>query len=161
MKILVQESLSNKEIEAAFRLWNNEYPEKLKFDAIEDFNGYLNNLDAKMHFLLINEQEGIVGWSATFFRDNARWFAIILDSNIHGMGYGTSMLDEIKKRENQLTGWVIDKDDVLRADGFRYKSPLQFYIKNGFNVLPECRMESEKISAVKITWQLAGEFELI
>lgn len=154
MKILVQESLNAEQVEAAFRLWNNEYPEKLRYDKVEDFNEYLNKLNAKTHFLLIDEQEIIVGWAATFLRDNERWFAIILNSDIHGMSYGTSMLNEIKKHENQLAGWVIDKDDVLRTDGKKYKSPLQFYIKNGFNVLFGDRIESEKISAVKITWQL-------
>ncbi|WP_121812226.1 hypothetical protein [Mucilaginibacter kameinonensis] len=154
MKIIVQESLNVKQIEAAFRLWNNEYPEKLKFDKMEGFNDYLNNLDAKKHFLLIDGEESIVGWSATFLRDNEKWFAIILNSNIHGKSYGTSILNEIKKHETQLAGWVIDKEGVLRADGRKYRSPLQFYIKNGFNVLTGYRMESEKISAVKITWQL-------
>ncbi|QEM10651.1 GNAT family N-acetyltransferase [Mucilaginibacter rubeus] len=154
MKILVQESLSAKQIEAAFRLWNNEYPEKLKFDKIEGFNDYLNNLDAKKHFLLIDAQDVIVGWSATFLRDNERWFAIILNSDVQGKSYGTSILNEIKKHENRLAGWAIDRDGVLRADGHMYKSPLQFYIKNGFNVQADNRIESERISAVKITWQL-------
>lgn len=154
MKILVQKSLSAKQAEAAFRLWNNEYPEKLRYDKIEDFDEYLNKLDAKTHFLLIDEQEIIVGWSATFWRDSERWFAIILNSDIHGKSHGTSMLNEIKRHENQLAGWVIDKEVMLRANGTKYKSPLQFYIKNGFSVLSEHRIESEKISAVKIRWQL-------
>jgi len=156
VKILVQSSLNPEQIEAAFRLWNNEYPEKLRYDKIEDFNEYLNKLDAKTHFLLIDEQEIIVGWSATFLRDNERWFAIILNSDIHGKNYGTSMLNEIKRHENKLAGWVIDKEGALRADGSKYKSPLQFYIKNGFNVLARDRIESERISAVKILWQPAG-----
>ena len=33
-----------------------------------------------------------------------------------------------------------------------YVSPLDFYLKNGFTVCKEIRIESEKISAVKIVW---------
>ncbi|WP_143960222.1 hypothetical protein [Litoribacter populi] len=39
-----------------------------------------------------------------------------------------------------------------RRNGEIYISPLSFYLKNGFTVLPEESLESGRISAVKGSW---------
>ena len=153
MEISVQSFLTDAQAQAAYQLWNDEYPGKLQHHSITDFNNYLDNLEHKIFFLLI-DQEGILrGWSSIFLRDHERWFAIILSSNVHGKKYGTSLLNEIKKHESYLVGWVIDKEGELKLNGSEYRSPLAFYTKNGFKVIEGQRMESDKISAVKISWQ--------
>ncbi|MEZ2334902.1 N-acetyltransferase [Mucilaginibacter sp. RCC_168] len=156
MEISVQSFLTHAQLQAVYQLWNDEYPGKLQYDSINDFNTYLDNLEQKKYFLLIDENEILFGWSATFLRDNERWFAIILNSNVQGKKYGTQVLDEIKKHETHLVGWVIDKEGELKSNGSQYASPLAFYIKNGFKVLEAHRIESDKISAVKISWQSDG-----
>ncbi|MBB6127142.1 GNAT family N-acetyltransferase [Mucilaginibacter lappiensis] len=153
MEISVQSFLTHTQLHAAYQLWNDEYPEKLQYQNINDFNGYLDNLGNKQYFLLIDEDDILQGWSATFLRDNERWFAIILNSKVQGKKYGTRILNEIKKHETFLAGWVIDKEGELKSNGSKYASPLAFYIKNGFKVLEDYRIESEKLSAVKISWQ--------
>ncbi|MGN8069577.1 N-acetyltransferase [Mucilaginibacter sp. SG564] len=153
MEISVQNFLTDTQLHAAYQLWNDEYPGKLQHHHIADFSNYLDNLAHKTYFLLINEDGILMGWSATFLREDERWFAIILNSNVQGKKYGTSILNEIKKHENYLAGWVIDKEGELKADGKPYASPLMFYIKNGFAVHEDQRIESNKISAVKISWR--------
>jgi len=153
MEISVQNYLTDTQLREAYQLWNDEYPAKLQHHHITDFSNYLDNLALKTYFLLINEDGILMGWSATFLRDDERWFAIILNSNVQGKKYGTSILNEIKKHENYLAGWVIDKEGELKANGTPYTSPLAFYIKNGFAVHEDQRIESDKISAVKISWQ--------
>jgi len=153
MEISAQSFLTNTQLQAAYQLWNNEYPGKLQYDNINDFNIYLDNLEQKKYFLLTDENNTLVGWSATFLRDKERWFAIILNSNVQRKKYGTKILDEIKKHETHLVGWVIDKEGELKSNGSQYTSPLVFYMKNGFKVLEAHRIESDKISAVKISWQ--------
>ena len=152
MEIFAQNALTTTQAEAVYHLWNDEYPRQLGYQKMEDFHSYLNSLENKTHFLLIDDRGAVVGWALIFLRDGENWFAIIINSNVHSKGYGTRILNELKKRENQFVGWVIDKEGDVRADGSAYKSPLQFYLKNGFTVLPEQRIEFP-ISAVKIQWQ--------
>ncbi|GGI27649.1 hypothetical protein [Pedobacter mendelii] len=76
-----------------------------------------------------------------------------LDEKIHGMGKGTALLSALKENETVLNAWVIDKEEAIKQNGEIYKSPLNFYLKNGFMVYPEMRLENEKMSAVKIIWK--------
>jgi hypothetical protein len=48
---------------------------------------------------------------------------------------------------------IIDKENFLKKNGDMYKSPLNFYINNSFNLNPDIRIDNEKLSAVKITWR--------
>jgi hypothetical protein len=155
MHIITTTYLTDSQKESAYNLWNNEYPRNLQYKHITEFEEYLNVLSEKKHYLLINEQDVIVAWALTFIRNAEKWFAIIINSKIHGKGFGTMILNEIKKDEPQLSGWVIDHERDSKANGQRYRSPLIFYRKNHFDILPDCRLESETISAVKIVWEKA------
>ncbi len=83
---------------------------------------------------------------------NEKWFAMILDSQIQGKGFGTHLLNEAKQSVTELNGWVIDHNNYKKTNGTTYKSPIDFYLKNNFIILSETRLEISKISAVKIKW---------
>lgn len=134
-------------------LWNTEYPKNLSHSNSTDFDDYLGKLTNPMHYLLLNESDLILGWAFTFDRDDERWFAIILSEKIKGRGIGKKMLNEIKCDESILNGWVIDHNNDLKQNGQYYLSPLKFYEKCGFEVLPDIRLNLEMISAVKIRWE--------
>lgn len=136
-----------------FNLWNNEYPVKLVHESIEEFDAYFEKLSEKSHIILIDQNRKIRGWYFDFYRENEKWFAIILDSKIHGKGYGTKLLNIVKQKENELNGWVIDHNKDQKRNGEFYNSPLDFYLKNGFERISKDRLESDKISAVKIRWR--------
>lgn len=133
-------------------LWNTEYPEKLAYNNLTEFNNYLQNLNKIKHFLLTNDKNFIFGWALTFDRDNEKWFAIILSEKIQGNGYGRKMLEKLKQVEPILNGWVIDHNNDKKRNGRIYASPLKFYEKCGFEIHTEIRLELDKISAVKIKW---------
>jgi hypothetical protein len=133
-------------------LWNSEYPEKLSYNSLTEFESYLNKLNHLKHYLLINDTDLILGWAFTFDRDNEKWFVIILSEKIKGNGWGRKILDEIKHSETVLNGWVIDHNNDRRKNGQTYFSPLKFYEKCSFVTLSDVRLELEKISAVKIKW---------
>ena len=133
-------------------LWNEEYPVKLSFQNTTEFDNYLGGLINLKHILLVNEVAEIEGWAFSFERENLRWFAIILSENIQGMGYGKKLLDKLKSSEKELNGWVIDHNSDKKLNGEVYKSPLEFYIKCGFEVISNQRLELEKLSAVRIKW---------
>ncbi|MDR6195298.1 GNAT family N-acetyltransferase [Siphonobacter sp. SORGH_AS_0500] len=151
MIIKQQTELSLEDKEQVFKLWNHEYPEKLQHKTIKDFDDYLNSLTQQVHYLLLNGDSKIEGWVTTFVREDEKWFAIILSEKLHGKGLGTQMLNKLKENEDALNGWVIDQNSDRKLNGSLYQSPLEFYQKNNFQVIPEIRLET--ISAVKIRWK--------
>ena len=152
MKVIETTTLTEIQKEGILKLWNQEYPEKLKYDDVSGFESYLGNLKDQRHFLLLSEANEILGWSFSFVRDGERWFAMILDSSIQRLGYGTLLLNKVRQEEIKLNGWVIDHGQDKKQNGEFYKSPLNFYLKNGFILLPAIRLELDKMSAVKIEW---------
>lgn len=152
MRIVEQTELSADQKSRIVELWNNEYPENLAFSGVSGFEDYLSKHGNGKHFLLFDSAEKIVGWALIFDRDDARWFAIIVDGRMHGQGCGTRLIDELKAAENWLFGWVIDHSDSKKLNGERYDSPLGFYKKLGFRVHENDRIEKDGISGVKIEW---------
>ncbi len=153
MEFIKRSSLSVSEKLEVFELWNNEYPEKLSYKEKGEFDTYLKNLMEQSHILLVDIDKKIKGWYFDFKRENEKWFAIILDSEIHGKGLGTKILELAKEKENELNGWVIDHNRDKKRNGELYNSPLNFYLKNGFEKSVIDRLELKNISAVKIKWR--------
>jgi hypothetical protein len=152
-KIIRTNELNEQVKQQVFDLWNNEYPEKLSYNSLGEFDNYLQNLTKLNHFLLTIDTDLILGWALTFERDNEKWFAIILSEKIKGKGFGRKMLNELKEEEQILNGWVIDHNNDKKKDGLTYVSPLKFYEKCGFDIQIDNRLELDKISAVKIKWE--------
>ena len=152
MHIVIQPYLTELQKQLVFQLWNEEYPQKLSYSSITEFDGYLNQLFNKTHYLLLDNDQVIKGWGCSFKRDDEKWFAIILNSGVQNSGYGTMLLNKLKEQENRLSGWVIDHAHDIKTNGSKYQSPLGFYLKNNFIIHTGTRIESEKISAVKIGW---------
>lgn len=153
MQITRTKALSRSQKQDIVRLWNTEYPVHLNYKDVAGFEQYLDGLSNPAH-LTINDQEGSVkAWLIIFTRDDARWFAMILDASLHGKGIGSKLLDEAKKLEGELNGWATDHGRDKRADGKPYPSPIGFYLKNDFEVLSGTRLEKGALSTVKIRWR--------
>ena len=140
-----------------FEIWNNEYPTKIGYPNISEFDAYLEKLADQHHILILDEYEKVKGWYFDFIREEDLWFAIILDSSLHGKGIGSKILDMAKSSNTVLNAWVTDHNTDLKQNGEPYLSPLPFYIKNGFEVLTDIRIETNILSAVKIRWRLLNE----
>ena len=153
MQFIKTLKLSKSQKQEICDLWNNEYPEKLNYRNLADFENYLKNLSIQSHIIMVDKDQNIKGWYFDFIRENEKWFAIILDSKFQGKGLGKKMLNLVKEKESELNGWVIDHSNDKKQNGEIYESPLSFYLKNGFEILMKNRLENEKISAVKIKWK--------
>lgn len=153
MRVVHQNSFSEKEKETLWQLRNNEYPIQFGHETFQEFDVYMNSISEMENYILIDSKNEIQGWAYTFFRDSEIWFSIILNYQFQGKGYGSILLEEIKKNNQNLNGWVIDHENDFKRNKENYKSPLEFYVSNGFSVLNEIRLENEKISAVKINWK--------
>ena len=145
--------IDNRRVADVMRLWNEAYPVQLRFESTDQTTAYLNALVDARHFFLVGHDQSMYGWAALFTRNDTNWFAVILATSVQGMGFGTVLLDHLKKESDSLSGWVVDHAHYLRSDGTVYQSPLGFYLKNGFCVCPEERFETENLSAVKILWK--------
>lgn len=153
MKIVEREILSEEEKEVLRELWNEEYPARLNCKTMQDFELYLNGLSNTKHYLLFDALDKINGWAFTFLREDENWFAIILNHQIQGKGNGTLLMNELKKNNTSLNGWVVDHENEVKQNAAHYRSPMPFYIKNDFTILTEIRIENEKMSGVKINWK--------
>ena len=152
MKIVETFDLTEEQKRKALSLWNQEYPAQLMFADLNELNDYLIKLNRKKHYLLINQDNELLGWTFVFERENETWFAIILDSRIQRKGIGTKLIKNLQAKEEQLNGWVIDRSSDKKSSGNIYKSPINFYLKNGFALNSEYRLKNGRISAVKIVW---------
>ena len=153
MELIEKIELSKTDKKEILKLWNDEYPEKLNYQTLSEFDSYLKNLAEQSHILIKSENKNIKGWYFDFIREKEKWFAIILDSKFHGKGLGTRILNLVKEKESELNGWVIDHNRAKKKNGQPYISPLNFYLKNGFEKLTENRLEMDKISAIQIRWR--------
>jgi len=153
MIIVQAKSLTLEQKISLFELWNSEYPVKVGYNELSEFENYLDGLSYKNHYLLVKDLDQILGWAFTFIREKEDWFGIIVNSKIHSKGFGVLLLNELKQNNLVLNGWVIAHQNNLKQNNEPYLSPLGFYIKNGFIVQKNIRIENEKLSAVKIRWE--------
>ena len=155
MAIPYTKTLTSEQKRKVLFLWNQEYPAQLRMETIEDFDQYLSGLTDASHILYTGEANHIPGWAFKFTRNKEKWFAIILDYRIHGQGIGSMLLNQLKENETELNGWVIDHDRYKKNNLETYVSPLSFYLKNGFVIVKDTRLESAHLSAAKILWNKA------
>ncbi len=149
MKLLSLESLNDLQKDAVQKLWNEEYPKSIALKTKQDLESYLEKLQGQSHILLSNESETIIGWFFGFIREDERWFAIIVNSNAHKKGYGSTLLNRAKSLYVELNGWVITDASHTKADSSAYIFPLGFYQKSGVSVLENETFETDKMKTVK------------
>lgn len=153
MKILKTSILTNEQKLFILELWNKEYPAQLKHESLASLENYFASINGTHHLFLMDASNKPKGWFFQFQRDNEPWFAMILSSSHQGKGMGSLLLKEAKEHTNKLYGWAVDHNEYFKADGSVYPSPLAFYLKNDFQVLPKERLNSDKLSSVKVIWQ--------
>src|SRR3569833_1592092 len=152
MNIISTPYLSIEQKQTALNIWNTEYPVRLHMPAMANFDAFIVFLSDPKYYLLL-DSENIAGWATTFTAGPVRCFFIMLNGAYHGKGYGTTLLNELKKEGPQLFAWAFDHNNDVKPDGRPFPSPINFYIKNGFTVNNDLRLENEALSAVNILWQ--------
>ncbi len=153
MEITITKQLSAFEKNELMALWNAVYPSNLYYNKLEELEQYFNGLSGIQHYLIKDNTFKIVAWAFTFNREAAIWFAILIDSAFQKKGIGSELLNALKKDNPKLNGWVIDKEVYYLKNSENYLSPLPFYLKNNFVLCDNIRLETDKISALKIEWK--------
>lgn len=152
MDLTTKESLEASDKAQLMALWNAVYPSNLYYNDLENLEQYLNGLSMLQHYLMVDDANKIIAWAFSFQREADNWFAILIDKAYQKKGLGRHLLNLLKKNQTKLNGWVIDKDNYSLKNGENYLSPLPFYLKNNFVICEHIRLETDKISAVKIEW---------
>ena len=153
MKFLQTSTLTLPQKTELIALWNRESPENITHESMADLEKYLTSLEDVVYTLTLDDKEKIVGWFADFDREGERWFAMLLDASIHGKGVGSQLLSRAKDRHEALSGWVIDHTNDKKLNGEPYLSPVNFYLKNGFEIISDVRLELDHLSCVKMRWE--------
>ncbi len=148
MKIIKTKILTPRQEEQIDKLWNEEYPAKL----VGRFKLLLENVKSYNHYIIEDTQQNLIAWAVDFEKDNEIRFSIIVRSDQKGKGLGNSLIEKLKIENEEFFGWVIDHNNDIMSNGENYKTPMPFYLKHGFSILKDCRIETEMISAVKIKW---------
>lgn len=152
MKIVYSDCLSLADKDFSLKLWNNEYPSSIQHKDMKSLEAYLNELVSAKHYFLIAAQKK-VGWYCDFHRDNDRWFAMIIEREMQGKGAGTKLVENAKKINTSLKGWVAQDDSLTRNDGSISPSPISFYKPSGFEITDKT-WETEALKTVKIKWSI-------
>lgn len=152
MRTILAGELSHAHHAGVLRLWNEEYPSTLALSGPLDLDRYLLTLSGPQHFLLVADTDELYGWSCSFTRDGDVWFAMIVAGAQQGRGYGRMLMEAMRTRHDRLPGWVIDAEGAAKRNGEPYRSPLGFYLRNGFEVIPEERSGTSALSAVRMRW---------
>jgi len=148
MKIIKTTQLTKHQLAQINQLWNDEYPIKLK----DRFPILLDGIDRYNHYFIEDKQQDIIAWAVDFEKEKQVRFSIIVSSNHKGKGLGSMLIKKLKEDNIEFYGWVIDHNDDLKNNGDQYLSPISFYLKHGFEILNDIRIDSEMIKAVLIKW---------
>lgn len=152
MKFSETKQLNLEQKRAVLQMWNKEYPVAFSYDSLSQFEEYLDGLLGQNHKLVLDNNDEVIAWYFDFIREKERWFAIIIDANAQGRGLGNQLMQRAKEANHQLNGWVIDQHHCVKMNGDLYHSPLEFYVKNGFVIDPNKRLEHKNIQMIKIIW---------
>lgn len=145
-------TLNSTQKEAIRLLWNSEYPINILHETIADTEQYLNKLTDQNHTFVYDDSGNIIAWYFDFIRDQERNFAIVISSEHQKKGLGIELINQAKKNNSVLNGWVIISQGHKKQDGKPYKLPLQFYQKLGFQTLQE-EKEIHGLRLIKIRFE--------
>lgn len=145
MKISTTPSLSASQIAQIAAIWNAEFPITLQ----DKFYALLNNANAWQHFL-VEDNAQVLAWGGIFAQKADTRFSLLVAARAQGKGLGKQLIAQMRQHAGELEGWVVDQHDALKLDGSRYTSPLPFYQKLGFEVLPHQRFDTEELRSVRV-----------
>ncbi|QNR24579.1 GNAT family N-acetyltransferase [Croceimicrobium hydrocarbonivorans] len=145
------EVLQEAHIGDLMQIWNSEYPRQIAYSSLSEIQEYLNKLKEPRHQILVDKENRLKAWFCVFERDALPWFAMILDRDLQGLGYGRKLLSEAQFEESILNGWAVDHPHYQRADGSTYPSPIGFYLKLGFKLTGK-RFDENGLSLAHILW---------
>ncbi len=147
----ISDLLSPEEKYQIFQIWCSEYPRQSVFNTYKKFDDYICAMVNPTHYLVKDTTKKVLGWLVTVDRDNSRWLVILVHSDTQKLGLGSLLLNEVKYVEPSISAWITPHNNYFKADGSIYRTPLPFYLKNGFQLTDET-FEKDDFSGTKIIW---------
>lgn len=145
MTIIQLQQLSADQITQISQHWDSEYPLSLQ----GKFNVLLEKGSQWQHFVALTAGM-VAGWAGIFTEAGDTRFSIVVAQQAQSKGIGKQLIAQMRQYAGELEGWVVDQADVRKQDGSLYPSPLAFYQKLGFEVLPAQRFDTEALRSVRV-----------
>lgn len=139
MNVIRKTELTSKEIGLMLELYNRRMPKS--FNKTEDT--FCIDCGEDVEIFMAYEAEVLSG----FLSIREGWGKLISS----GLA-GKLLLEEAKKHNDVLFGWVSTKEGVKNGEGKDYKSPINFYLNNGFKI-DERRNEGLDPTILKVIWK--------
>ncbi|MHA1228142.1 MAG: GNAT family N-acetyltransferase [Candidatus Hodarchaeales archaeon] len=155
---LKPEKLNDEVIMRYSRWWNQEYPVIFDRMTIKSVQRLFSEHRTTWEILLAqkettNEPVGLLILQHELIKNRQNWFTIVVDRKYQGRGVGSTLIDKAKSLVEQLHGWVIPFNDYKREDGSYYKSPFNFYLKQGFKIGDDFFVEKKDLHLVEVYWE--------
>ncbi len=151
------------ELKKFARIWNEEYPTIIDRYHLPKLTGKKPLLsEHSKHWKIIlarkknHPKENIIGFiQLQLSRENDRicFFIMAIDRSHQRMGIGTKLLEKAKELVDELHGWVIVEDIYFKEDGSPYHSPLQFYLRNGFELGKKRYVKEKNLLLKEVIWR--------
>ena len=77
---------------------------------------------------------------------------MIVNGKYQRQGIGSKMITMAKERFKDLHGWIVMDFSHKRSNGDIYPSPLNFYMKNGFEVTGKTLDSIPDVTLYQIKW---------
>ena len=96
----------------------------------------------------------LLGWLMVSFAENRGLyhFNMLVRRDFQRTGIGKQLLIKAKENFDELYGVVVPVNRYKRRDGTQYKTPIDFYKKNGFSLTGKKFTEYKVVQLVEIKW---------
>lgn len=130
--------LTDKQREQINALRDDKYPSKLK----DRFPIHLDGADWYNQYIIEDLNNNTIAWTVDFEKKSQIRFSIIVASIHKGKGLGRMLIEKLRTENEEFYGWVIDHNNDFKLNGEYYKTPMPFYLKHGFEILNDKRIDT-------------------
>lgn len=145
--------IQNNFIEQYIEINLSENPKFTREIRFETFKNLLHR-DNSIKIILATSGEKLLGWLMISFAENRGLyhFNMLVHREFQRAGIGKQMLTKAKENYDELYGVVVPVNRYKRRDGTQYKTPIDFYKKNGFSLTGKKFVEYRDVQLVEIKW---------
>lgn len=132
---------------------SSENPKFTRDIKYETFKNFLKKSD-DLKIITATSEEKLLGWLMVSFADRLGiyHFNMVVHRDFQRTGIGGKLLINAKLHYKELYGVVVPVNRYKRRDGTQYRSPLDFYLKNGFTTTGKKFVEYRDVTMLEIKW---------
>ncbi len=153
LSVLNGSDIQNDHIHQYIKINLSEYPKFTREIKFLKFKNFLNQNEERK-IIIATSDEKLIGWLMVSFADKLGiyHFNMLVHRDFQRTGIGSKLLLNAKEHFNELYGVVVPVNRYKRRDGTQYRSPLEFYLRNGFQLTGKKFIGYKDVTMVEIKW---------